>query len=400
MASVFERIKKFNENRLPDMVQLKMKAMAENAFRFFRGTCHLFYEDLSGVKKFPASPQTWICGDLHLENFGSFKGNNRMEYFDLNDFDESILAPCGWEVVRMLTSIYVGLSSLEIKLNDIDELAGLFISQYAETLKLGKARYIDPRTATGIVHKFLKNIKKRKEKDLINKLAYTEKEGYAIKINNLTHFKIERSLKKELKQALNGWLNKTERLDDYKVKDVAFRVAGTGSIGCKRYMFMLQDSQIKNKFIFVELKEATQSSVSLYNKIKQPIWASQADRVIAVKKRMQNVSPALLSTFDFQGINYVLQEMQPIADKVNFETIAGNRKDLRSVLTDMATLTASAQLRSGGIQGSAIIEELTAFGAEEDWQTGLKLYAKNYAQQVIKDYDAYVVDYKKSLLDI
>ncbi|MDN3581452.1 DUF2252 domain-containing protein [Mucilaginibacter flavus] len=400
MASVFERIKKFNENRLPDMVQLKMKAMADSPFRFFRGTCHLFYEDLSSVKKFPASPQTWICGDLHLENFGSFKGNNRMEYFDLNDFDESILAPCAWEVVRMLTSIYVGLSSPQVKQNDIDELAELFVNQYAETLKIGKARYIDPRTATGIVHKFLKNIKKRKEKDLISKLAYTEKGGYAIKINNLTHFKIERDLKKELKQSLNAWLNKTDRLNDYKVKDAAFRVAGTGSVGCKRYMFMLQDDQIKNKFIFVELKEAMQSSLSPYVKAKQPSWPSQADRVIGVKKRMQNVSPALLSTFNFKGINYVLQEMQPMADKVNFENIAGNRKDLRSVLTDMATLTASAQLRSGGIQGSAIIDELTAFGNEIDWQSALKLYAKNYAQQVVKDYEAYVVDYKQSLLDI
>jgi hypothetical protein len=35
MDSIFDRIKKFNENHLPDMVQLKYKAMSENAFRFF-----------------------------------------------------------------------------------------------------------------------------------------------------------------------------------------------------------------------------------------------------------------------------------------------------------------------------------------------------------------------------
>ncbi len=75
------------------MVQIKYKLMTENMFRFFRGTCHLFYEDLSKTNTIPPAPLTWICGDLHLENFGSYKGDNRLVYFDLNDFDESILAP-------------------------------------------------------------------------------------------------------------------------------------------------------------------------------------------------------------------------------------------------------------------------------------------------------------------
>ncbi len=44
-----------------------------------------FYEDLQDVP-LPQSPNTWICGDLHLENFGSYKANNKLVYFDLNDF--------------------------------------------------------------------------------------------------------------------------------------------------------------------------------------------------------------------------------------------------------------------------------------------------------------------------
>ncbi|WP_419700597.1 DUF2252 family protein [Mucilaginibacter sp. NFX135] len=45
MDTIIERIKKFNAPLLPDKVQLKYKAMTESPFRFFRGTCHLFYED-------------------------------------------------------------------------------------------------------------------------------------------------------------------------------------------------------------------------------------------------------------------------------------------------------------------------------------------------------------------
>ena len=97
------------------MVKLKYEAMAENIYRFYRGTCHLFYEDLSKVNNFPASPVSWTCGDLHLENFGSYKGDNRLVYFDLNDFDEAILMPCLWEILRMVTSIFLAFENLDIE---------------------------------------------------------------------------------------------------------------------------------------------------------------------------------------------------------------------------------------------------------------------------------------------
>src|ERR1700753_660138 len=114
MSNIPERIIAFNKGLLPDMVKLKYEAMAENMYRFYRGTCHLFYEDFSKVEKIPTSPLTWVCGDLHLENYGSYKGDNRLVYFDLNDFDESILAPASWELARMVNSILLAFNSLKI----------------------------------------------------------------------------------------------------------------------------------------------------------------------------------------------------------------------------------------------------------------------------------------------
>src|SRR5262245_31153577 len=84
--------------------------MRENAFRFFRGTCHLFYEDTYQKDLSSDSPSAWLCGDLHLENFGSFKGGDRLAYFDLNDFDEAVLGPAWWDVSRLVTSIIVARS--------------------------------------------------------------------------------------------------------------------------------------------------------------------------------------------------------------------------------------------------------------------------------------------------
>jgi len=119
MSTVYERIIAFNKDRLPDIVQLKYVGMAENVYRFFRGTCHLFYEDFCKAEHIPESPLTWICGDLHMENYGSYKGDNRLVYFDLNDFDESVLAPCLWEVSRMVTSILLLLITLVLKLKKL-----------------------------------------------------------------------------------------------------------------------------------------------------------------------------------------------------------------------------------------------------------------------------------------
>ena len=177
MASIPERIKEFNESRLQEFTAMKYELMAGNAFRFFRGTCHLFYEDLRRNDSLPLSPATWISGDLHLENFGTYKGDNRLVYFDLNDFDEGVLAPAAWEVVRMVTSIFTGCESLGISEKETMELARLFLEVYAATLDKGKARYLEIETAHGIVRLFMEKICQRKQKELIRQRTEEGKKG-------------------------------------------------------------------------------------------------------------------------------------------------------------------------------------------------------------------------------
>lgn len=390
METIIERIRKFNANLLPDMVQLKYKAMAESPFRFFRGTCHLFYEDLSKAKSFSSAPLTWICGDLHMENFGSFKGTNRQVYFDLNDFDESMLAPLNWELTRVLTSIYVAFDTLKLKKKWQEELAVLFLDVYTERLKAGKAYYIDPRTADGVVRTFLDNAALRKAKEMVRKNANGKDKQLLIKINDQTHFKLEKKLKAELIQHMTQWVAKSELLaNNFVIKDAVFRVAGTGSIGLKRYMLLLQGKKNSSKLLFLDLKQAAKSSLAPFNKVIQPKWASEGERIITTKYHMQNISPALLSTTVFNGDTFVLQELQPSADRINLAGLSTEIKEIKAVIKDMAVLTASAQLRSTGIQGSAINDELTAFAAQHMNGKALLDYARNYALQVKKDYKTY-----------
>jgi uncharacterized protein (DUF2252 family) len=396
VSTIPERIKQFNSNRLAAYTALKYQTMAEDPFRFFRGTCHLFYEDLSKAPIFPSSPITWICGDLHLENFGTYKGDNRLIYFDLNDFDEGLLAPAAWEVVRMTTSIFVGCESLGINKKEIRQIADLFLRAYTTHLAAGKPRYIEEETANGIVRTFLERICQRKQKELVRQRTEEGKNGkLQLRIDHVRFFPIDKDLRKDLMAHVNQWMHKNAVLKDrYQAIDACFRIAGTGSLGVHRYVFLVRNTNDPKKHLLIDMKEAPPSSVQPWLDVPQPAWASEAERVVTIQQRMQNINPALLSTTTFQGQPYVMKEMQPTADKIDFLTVKDRYKDIACVVEDMAFLTASAQLRSAGRQGASVPDLLIDFGSDTHWQGAVLDYAVQYSQQVKKDYQDYFTAYK------
>jgi uncharacterized protein (DUF2252 family) len=394
MLQLFKRLIEFNTGLLPEMVQLKYEAMAESAFRFYRGTCHLFYEDLAKAE-LPLSPLTWICGDLHIENYGSYKGDNKLVYFDLNDFDEALLAPASYELLRMLTSIFIAFDSLGFEKAKALNMARLFLKTYATVLAGGKAFCIEPRTAKGIVCDFLTRADHHKEIDILKKRTISKKKKIFLSLEDERHFKVDKKLKAELSAHINGWIGSSNDSPyNYEVKGCVFRLAGTGSIGVKRYLFLLKSTNTKNKYLLLDMKQSRPSSVLPYNAVQQLAWDTEAERIVAIQKRMQYASAALLSTTSFRGEPYVIQELQPVKDTIKFKQLEDYR-DMYQVISDMAGLLASAHLRSGGMQGSAIIDELIAFGQSADWQETLIDYARQYTKQVERDYKSYLLEYKR-----
>src|ERR1700742_5058493 len=394
MKQLYERLKGFNAGLLPEKVQLKYEAMAENAFRFFRGTCHLFYEDLAAAEPLPLSPLAWICGDLHIENFGSYKGDNKLVYFDLNDFDEALLAPCSYETVRMVTSIFIAFDNLGFGQQKALKMARLFMKTYSATLAKGKAISIEPRTAKGIVCQFLTAATKTSEKELLKKRTISKKKKIMLSLEDERHFKLDKKLRRELKAHINEWIKtSSDGPYNYEVISAVFRLAGTGSIGVKRYLFLLKSTNTKNKYLLLDMKQARSSSLQPYVKVQQLAWDTEAARVIGVQQRMQNVPAALLSTTVFRGDSYIIQELQPVKDSIKFKQLKDYR-DMYQVIDDMAALTASAQLRSGGRQGSGTIDELIAFGLDQGWQEAVIAYAQQYAATIKQYYKKYLKDYK------
>ena len=388
-----ERLKSFNQGLLPDKVKLKYEAMAENAFRFFRGTCHLFYEDLAAAEPLPLSPLAWICGDLHVENFGSYRGDDKLVYFDLNDFDKALLAPASYETVRMVTSIFIAFDNLGFEEKKALKMARLFLKTYSATLAKGRAISIEPRTAKGIVHDFLTRATKSTYHDLLKKRTVSKKKSIMLSLEDERHFKLDRPLRKALKAHIQEWIEtSSDGPYNYEVQSVVFRLAGTGSIGVKRYLFLLKSTNAKNQYLLLDMKQARASSAIPFVPVQQLAWDTEAARAIGVQQRMQNVPAALLSTTVFQNDAFIIQELQPVKDSIEFRLLKDYR-DMNRVIDNMAALTASAQLRSGGRQGSGTLDELIAFGLDLGWQEAVIAYAQRYAARTKQYYNEFVKDY-------
>jgi uncharacterized protein (DUF2252 family) len=390
MADCFKRIEAFNEGRIPDILRVKYKLMQADVFRFFRGTNHLFYEDLQEHNPLPPSPLSWICGDLHLENFGSFKGDNRLVYFDINDFDDALQAPAVYDVARLVCSIFIAFDSLKIEENKAVNMGQLFLKTYSEVLTKGKAYYIEPQTAKGIVHKFLVTVSKRKEKRILKKRTVKRKDSLTILLEHPRHFALDPKLKTELANYLNDWLHHNSYSPyNFEVQDVAFRMAGTGSLGLNRYLFLLKSKNQADKHMLMEMKESVPPVPKKYIGVQQPQWDSEAERVVNIQQRMQNIPPALLSYGFFRERSYIIQEMQPTKDSFNFKLVRDAYRDLYQVINDMAILTASAQIRSSGWKGAAVVDELSSFGENKQWQQSVLDFGRKYNQTVKKDYQEF-----------
>jgi len=383
---ILQQIKDANTGRQKRSLKIKYKAMAESPFRFFRGTCQLFYQELMQLYPFPASPVVWACGDLHIENFGSYKGSNRLVYFDLNDFDESLMAPALWEICRLTASVQVAANEAGFSKTEKRDLLHTLINSYSQTLQKGKPVVIEKGAARGIIRKLFTKVADRKEMDLVKKRTDQDNPGKLLISETL--FALEKKERKSIINSFDEWLVANAH-HDVKVLDAGFRIAGTGSIGVKRYILLLARTGDTPKKLLIDMKQAMPPAAARYTNTPQPLWKNDADRIISIQEMMEHVSPAFLSSFQYADNWFVIKELQPTADKVNFFQTIREATWMQHYLADLGTLTASAQLRSGGRKGSATADELCAFAANNNWQAILADWSETYAERVKKDYTVY-----------
>jgi Uncharacterized protein conserved in bacteria (DUF2252) len=118
-------------------VELKHREMAADAFRFLRATfyrwCQLWPEVCPEEAR---APRVLAVGDLHVENFGTWRDIEGRLVWGINDFDEACHCPYTIDLVRLATSAHLAIASDHLKIGEKDACQSI-LQGYQEALKRG-----------------------------------------------------------------------------------------------------------------------------------------------------------------------------------------------------------------------------------------------------------------------
>jgi hypothetical protein len=119
------------ESRLPDLLPVRYARMKPTPFTFLRGAAAVMAADLAVTPTSGLVVQA--AGDCHCLNFGGFATPERRLAFDINDFDETAVAPWEWDLKRLAASFAVATLDVLAK-QARSELAGIVAQSYRETM--------------------------------------------------------------------------------------------------------------------------------------------------------------------------------------------------------------------------------------------------------------------------
>ncbi len=120
-----------------DDLEYKHDQMAADTFSFLRASFYrwaqLWPEELSELAD---APKVLAVGDLHVENFGTWRDLEGRLVWGVNDFDDAVSLPYTSDLVRLATS--AGLAAAEGHLNlDLKEACAAIIAGYTGSLRSG-----------------------------------------------------------------------------------------------------------------------------------------------------------------------------------------------------------------------------------------------------------------------
>ncbi len=115
----------------------KHRLMAQDAFSFLRATFYrwsqLWPEECIDLM---AAPAVLAVGDLHIENFGTWRDAEGRLIWGVNDFDETVRLPYTQDLVRLATSALLAIGESRLCLSARGACAAI-LEGYAESLRTG-----------------------------------------------------------------------------------------------------------------------------------------------------------------------------------------------------------------------------------------------------------------------
>jgi uncharacterized protein (DUF2252 family) len=308
--------------------------MAASPFSFFRGAAAVMAADMA---KTPVSGlRVQMCGDAHLSNFGAFAAPDRTLVFDLNDFDESLPGPWEWDVKRLAASFEIAARESGLKRKQRRAILLTVVREYREAIRAFavmrnldvwyarldvEALLADLRTARRTAYaadlkRVEKGVAKARSKDNLRALGrLTQKvDGELRFISDPPLLTGARELmageeSRDLKATIEGVLeayrstlqgDRRHLLDSYRLRDLARKVVGVGSVGTRAWVVLLTGRDDSDPMI-LQAKEAEASVLEPY--AGRSRFRSHGRRVVEGQRLMQAASDSFLGWCPAVGLD-------------------------------------------------------------------------------------------------
>jgi hypothetical protein len=200
---------------LPGDLRRKHQAMAEDLFPFFRAT---FYRWMQLWAKVCAdesgAPHVLAVGDLHVENFGTWRDVEGRLVWGINDFDEVYELPYTIDLVRLAASAHIAIRESSLKIAAKDACDAI-LTGYKKSLEVGGVPYVMAEE-----HDWLRHMVTGVLREPVH---------FWQKLDSLPTWKGR--VPKSARRAIERLLPEPEL--DYRV---VHRIAGLGSLGRERYV--------------------------------------------------------------------------------------------------------------------------------------------------------------------
>jgi uncharacterized protein (DUF2252 family) len=329
----------------PELLTRKLGRMAASPFGYLRGAAPLYYELLAEHPELATGPsgEGWLVGDAHLENFGAFRtadaAGTEAVVFDVNDFDEAVQGPFRWDVVRLLTSVILGGRGLGSNGQQSVQLCRSLLAGYVPALCAGQ----EPKHAPPAVQQLLAKVTGRDRKTLLDQR--TERVGHGRRFQRGPRYaELAPELLPPARAAFQRYV---EQLDPeqsitrqhFEIEDLAFRIAGTGSLGALRIAVLtLGKGDIDSRWVFDMKAEGAPSAHLLAEQSAVP-----AERVLAATRACLRNPPRMVGTSELQGRSMFVRRLLPQEDKLDLTRIAAT--DLPELAYYLGALLGSVHRR-------------------------------------------------------
>lgn len=199
-------------------LELKHRAMAADPFQFLRATFYRWAQIWREVCPEEARcPVVQAVGDLHVENFGTWRDVEGRLVWGINDFDEVCPMPYTIDLVRLAASAHLAIKANHLSIG-LKDACDSILAGYREALASGGKPIV-----LGEHHRWLRELATGELRDPIT---------YWQKMDALPTYrgKVPRSAIRALTRLL------PEEGLDFRV---AHRIAGLGSLGRQRFVALV-----------------------------------------------------------------------------------------------------------------------------------------------------------------